>query len=78
MLILNKDLPSISLYYLGAKLIEFIDRTHENKFRLSSLYISFNEVTPISFNRFILVLDWLYILGLIIESEDGALLYVSQ
>lgn len=78
MLILNKDSPSISLYYLGAKLIEFVDSTYENEFRLTSLYNDFNKVNPVSFNRFILILDWLYVLGMIVESKDGALIYVPK
>ena len=75
MLILNEQRPDISLYYLGSKLIEFLSHSNSSGqgFHLSELYKKFNEKNPISFNRFMLTLDWLFMLGVIEEIGEGKL-----
>jgi hypothetical protein len=78
MLILSKDRPSISLYYLGSKLIKFMEIRYIDEIHLSTLYEKFNNIYPITFNRFMLVLDWLFTLGLIKAESDGKLIYVPK
>lgn len=78
MLILSKDRPSISLYYLGSKLIKFMESCYIDEIHLSILYNKFNDIHPITFNRFMLVLDWLFTLGLIKAESDGRLMYVPK
>ncbi|WP_031985105.1 ABC-three component system middle component 6 [Acinetobacter baumannii] len=74
MLILNESRPEISLYYLGALLIKLINEGDIHEIYLSELYILFNNTNPISFNRFMLVLDWLYIIGVIKTTVEGKIL----
>jgi len=73
MLILNERNPKISLYYLGAKLLEFISNYDIERIRLFDLYERFNEIHHVAFNRFVLTLDWLFVLGKIKQHDDGAL-----
>lgn len=74
MLILNETRPSISLYYLGAKLIEFIKNSNSEEIHLTDLYINFNKVHPVPFNRFMLTLDWLHLIGFINATQEGKLI----
>lgn len=76
MLILNKNNPSISLYYLGSKIAEFMKSSSQEDFHLTELYSEFNISIPITFNRFMLVLDWLEIIGLIKSNNKGKIQYV--
>ena len=78
MLILSKDRPDISLYYLGSSLIRFMKGSNISEIHLSSLYQDFNEHKSISFNRFMLVLDWLFMIGLITGSTEGKIVYVPK
>lgn len=78
MLILNEQRPEISLYYLGSKLIDFLAKSHKKEFHLSELYNSFNNTHSIPFNRFMLVLDWLFMLGVITEIGEGKLACISN
>lgn len=78
MLILNESRPEISLYYLGALLIKLINDAKIERINLSELYDIFCNVNPISFNRFMLVVDWLHIIGFIDTTTDGELLCISE
>lgn len=73
MLILNERSPNTSLYYLGAKLLNFLTNNSIRKIRLCDLYDRFKSVEKIGFNRFLLTIDWLFIVGKIELSESGAL-----
>lgn len=78
MLILNESRPEISLYYLGALLIKLINDARIDQINLSDLYTVFFNVNPVSFNRFMLVVDWLYIIGFIDTTPEGKLLCISE
>lgn len=78
MLILNKNHPSISLYYLGSKIAEFMKLSSQEDFHLTELYILFDIYTPITFNRFMLTLDWLQMVGLIRSNSKGKIYYVPK
>lgn len=73
MLILNETRPSISLYYLGATIIQFFYESDITELHLTDLYQKYNRLYPITFNRFMLVLDWLFMLGVLNESKEGRL-----
>jgi len=76
MLILNETRPSISLYYLGAKLIDFIRNSDVKEIHLTDLYINFNQIHPIPFNRFMLTLDWLHLIGFINAAKEGKIICI--
>lgn len=76
MLILNETRPSISLYYLGAKLIEFIRNSDDKEIHLTDLYINFNQIHPTPFNRFMLTLDWLHLIGFINSAKEGKIICI--
>lgn len=78
MLILSKDSPDASLYYLGSTLIKFMLESDLNKVHLSTLYQQFNEYKSLPFSRFMLVLDWLFMIGVITGNEEGEITYVSK
>ena len=73
MLVLNKTYPNISLYYLGSRLIHFFYESGVSEFHLTDLYQKYNKLYPITFNRFMLALDWLFLCGIVSGSEGGRL-----
>lgn len=73
MLILNETRPNISLYYLGASLIQFFYESGITELHLTDLYQKYNKLYPITFNRFMLALDWLFMCGIVSEGEEGRL-----
>ena len=73
MLILNERSPNTSLYYLGAKLLNFLTNNSIHNIRLCDLYDRFKKIENIEFNRFLLTIDWLFIIGKIKLSDNGAL-----
>lgn len=73
-MIVNKNTsPERDLYYLGGKVIEILDSSNKTEFEYFELYGSLNENHNISVNLFSLVLDWLFILGVIEKGEKGLL-----
>ncbi|MFW1905372.1 ABC-three component system middle component 6 [Acinetobacter baumannii] len=76
MLILNETRPSISLYYLGGCIIQFFKELNISEIHLSDLYILFNEKHPIPFNRFMLTLDWLHMIGFLDSTDTGTLICI--
>lgn len=73
-MIVNKNInPERDLYYLGGKVIEILDSSNKSKFDYFELYSSLNKSHNISINLFSLVLDWLFILGVIKKSKKGLL-----
>lgn len=73
MLVLNEWSPKTSLYYLGGKLLQFLKDGGIKKIRLCDLYERFSEENRVAFNRFILVVDWLFVIGKITLTSTGAL-----
>lgn len=73
-MIVNKNInPERDLYYLGGKVIEILDSSKSTKFDYFELYSSLNKSSAISINLFSLVLDWLFILGVIRKNKKGVL-----
>ena len=71
-MIVNRNTnPEKDLYYLGGRIIELLDASNETKFDYFKLYQDLNTQKSISMNLFSLVLDWLFILGVIRNSENG-------
>ncbi|WP_044100842.1 ABC-three component system middle component 6 [Acinetobacter pittii] len=70
MLILTERNPDISLYYLGSRIIEFFYENNQ-QFYITELYSLISKTINIPFHRFILTLDWLFMLGVINENESG-------
>jgi hypothetical protein len=73
-MIVNKNTsPERDLYFLGGKVIELMeDETTEN-FDFFELLKKLNENQNISISLFSLVLDWLFILGVIKNGTKGSI-----
>ncbi|MEW7400754.1 ABC-three component system middle component 6 [Elizabethkingia anophelis] len=73
-MIVNKNInPERDLYYLGGKVIEILNSSNKTKFDYFELYNNLNKSHNISINLFSLVLDWLFILGVIKKGKKGLL-----
>lgn len=73
-MIVNKNInPERDLYYLGGTVIEILDGSNKTKFDYFELYGTLNKSHNISINLFSLVLDWLFILGVVRKDKKGML-----
>lgn len=71
-MIVNKDInPERDVYYLGAKLIEILNGYSGRQLDFFDTFQKLNEKENISINLYVLVLDWLFLLGLIKKSNKG-------
>ena len=69
-MIVSKDInPENDIYYLGAQLIAILDSYSINKIDFFDIYSKMKKECKISVNLFSLVLDWLFLLG-IVKSEN--------
>lgn len=74
-MIVNKNTnPERDLYYLGGKLIEVINSFTKNEIDYFDLFTEVNKSNKISLNLYSLVLDWLYILGVIKKGNKGLII----
>lgn len=75
MILLSTDNPSNCVYYLGSKLLELMVENQNNQYTLgiSEYFELMNDIQPISMNRFLLVLDWLFMLGKITSDDKTGL-----
>lgn len=74
-MIVNKNThPERDLYYLGGKLIEILDKLNQSEVDYIELYIEMKKEVDLSFNLFVLTLDWLYLIGVIKRGGKGELL----
>ena len=74
MILLSTDNPSNAVYYLGSKLLELMIEHKNSKYTLgvTEYFELMNRLQPVSMNRFLLVLDWLFMLGKISsDSKKG-------
>ena len=77
MLILTERYPQKSIYYLGAKLLYLLNEKNM-KFTLMELFHEFKKNIPeIELKKFMLILDWLYLLGTIKITKDGMIVKCS-
>ena len=74
-MIVNKNTnPERDLYYLGGKVIEVLNSFNKNEIDYFDLFISVNKSNKISLNLYSLVLDWLFILGVIKKGNKGLII----
>lgn len=75
-MIITERNPQKSLYFLGAKLLEML-KTKNLKYTLLDLYDYFKKYQNIEFKKFILILDWLYLINTIKITNDGYIIKCS-
>lgn len=74
-MIINKNTnPERDLYYLGGKVIEVLNSVNKNEIDYFDLFISVNKLNKVSLNLYSLVLDWLFILGVIKKGNKGLII----
>jgi len=73
-MIINKNTnPERDLYYLGGKVIEVLNTFDQKEIDYFDLYVNLNKVNKISINLYSLVLDWLFILGVIKKGNKSVI-----
>ncbi len=71
-MIVNKNInPERDLYYLGGKVIEMLNESNNDEFDYFELYKNLSKNHNLSINLFSLVLDWLFILGVVKNGQKG-------
>lgn len=75
-MIITEKFPQKSLYFTGAKLLQYM-KANDIKFQLGDLYESFTKQSSLDFKRFMLTLDWLFLVGLIRTTDDGYIVKCS-
>ncbi len=74
-MIVNKNTnPERDLYYLGGKVIEVLNSFTKNEIDYFDLFHSVNKTNKVSLNLYSLVLDWLFILGVIKKGNKGLII----
>lgn len=74
-MIVNKNInPERDLYYLGGKVIEVLNSFTKNEIDYFDLFLSVNKSNKVSLNLYSLVLDWLFILGVIKKGKKGLII----
>ena len=74
MIVSKNTSPQRDIYYLGGKLIALLDSSQRKTYDYYELYKEFIKTHPISFTLFLLVLDWLFILGVIKNIDKGEII----
>jgi hypothetical protein len=75
-MIITERFPQKSLYFLGAMLLKHLANKNI-KFTLMDLYESFNQEYKTDFKRFMMTLDWLFLIGSINNTKDGYIIKCS-
>ncbi len=71
-MIINSNItPDRDLYYLGGKVIQVLVSNEEQEIDYFDLFQRVNKELKISLNLYTLVLDWLFIIGVINNAENG-------
>ena len=74
-MIVNKNInPERDLYYLGGLVIEVLNSFNKNEIDYFDLFLSVNKSNKVSLNLYSLVLDWLFILGVIKKGNKGLII----
>lgn len=74
-MIISKNInPERDLYYLGGKVIEVLYSYTQTEIDYFDLFLSVNKSNDISLNLYSLVLDWLFILGVIKKGKKGTII----
>lgn len=75
MIIMERN-PQKSLYFLGANLLQLL-KNENIKYTLMELYSSFKKYQNIELKKFILILDWLYLIDSIEITKEGFIVKCS-
>lgn len=70
MIVSNDIKPDRDLYFLGSKVIEILIASEDNKVDYFELFQKVNCELEISLNLYTLVLDWLFIIGVVKNAEN--------
>lgn len=71
-MIVSKDVnPERDFYYLGAKVIEVLSSEDDEIVDYFDIFQKINSSEQVSINLYSLTLDWLYLIGVIDNSEKG-------
>jgi hypothetical protein len=71
-MIINKNTnPERDLYYIGGKVIEILNLFTQDEIDYFELFLTVNKSNKVSLNLYSLVLDWLFILGVIKKGKKG-------
>lgn len=74
-MIVNKNInPERDLYYLGGIVIEVLNSFTKNEIDYFDLFLSVNKSNKVSLNLYSLVLNWLFILGVIKKGNKGQII----
>jgi len=74
-MIINRNInPERDLYYLGAKVIDLLSNTRSAEVDFFDLYYEMKGKEQITLNLFSLVLDWLFVIGVIKNGAKGKLI----
>jgi hypothetical protein len=73
MIVSTDTRPDRDLYFLGAKVIDALVRFDEVEVDYFELFERVNSEEEITLNLYTLVLDWLFILGIIDNAQKGAI-----
>jgi hypothetical protein len=74
-MIVNKNInPERDLYYLGGNVIDVLNSYTKNEIDYFDLFLSVNKSNELTLNLFSLVLDWLFILGVIKKGNKGMII----
>lgn len=72
-MILDESQPEKSLFVIGAQVIEILQE-YTHPFQITEIFDALQTHLEITFPRFILTMDWLFLTGLIQPTEDGSLI----
>lgn len=75
MLLPDNIRPENTVFYHGAFVLECLRR--DTPVNLFDLYAAAKHRTSLSFPTYVLCLDWLYLLGVAIVTEDGEVVLCS-
>jgi len=70
MIISKNTNPERDLYYLGGQVIDILASSDNTQIDYFELYVRVNHAHDISMNLYVQVLDWLFILGVIKNSDN--------
>jgi len=70
--------PIANPIYLGGIILKFFLSSDSRKAAISDLYNYVNSVVEISFDIYLITLDWLYVIGLIEMDDGGEIIYEAK
>ena len=77
MILLSTKQPQNSIYYLGSVLLGIMIQNASNNLGVYDYFELLNDVQEVTMSRFLLVLDWLFMLGKInTDSNKGLTLCI--